>query len=99
MCAPVIPVTGKNDFPFIRGEHRESVKTLVPAYFFNIAAVGIHRIHVERKPSFVLMIAAENDTAIRQKVGCPVCLAKAGNLFGITAIRIRNKNFHTRGRD
>src|SRR6266487_4926960 len=95
MTTTIIAVRGEHYFFSVMAEHGECIKTFVTAYLLKATAIKVYKIHIERKTTFVFMIAAENNIlSIRCKVGCPVSLAKVGYLFCIRSICIGDKHFH-----
>ena len=92
----VISVAAENYFFPIGAKHWKCVETFVTAYFLQPVSINIRNIHVKWEATFVFMIAAKNNAAVRQKTRRPVCLAKPGDLFGITAICIGDEHFHLR---
>ena len=94
MGTPIVSVAGEHDLPPIITKHGECIKTFIATNFPDITPIGIHCIHVERKSSFVFMVAAEDDPSIGQKVRRPIGLSQVSELFLIAAICIGNKDFH-----
>jgi hypothetical protein len=72
----VIPVAAENDLLTIGGEHREGIKSFIPADLGQVAAIFINGIQIKGKPSFILMVRSKNDPFVIRHIGwCPVGLA------------------------
>ena len=76
VCASVISIAAKNDFFPIGTEHGKGIKGLIVRDLLDIGSILVHDIHIKGITPGIFVVAAENNSSIRQKIRCPVGLAQ-----------------------